>query len=73
MLEDILQKYFGCKGAAFWYHYGPKNENVDPFTDEGYAAYEKLLALLHDLSNMKVLPRSVVANAIDTLDSIANG
>lgn len=68
MLEEILQRYFGCEGKVFLYI--PDKDN--PFTDEGYAAYQKLLDLLWELNRMDVLSTSVVSRAIDMLDCIAN-
>lgn len=55
-LEEILQKYFGCKGNAFLkMPHDNGDETKDYFTKNGAKAYQKLCALLNDLDQLGVL------------------
>ena len=77
MLEEILQKYFGCKHP---FRRKPKicgwdNDGmlvVDHLTESGNKAYDKLVGLIYDLRIIGVLREGEDHNIIETLDSIVS-
>lgn len=72
-LENILIKYFGCRGNAFLKN--PReiyDGTYEYFTKSGAIAYEKLEALIWDLQNLGLFEDcdTSAEEIIDILDGI---